>query len=244
MKEEELFQPIKAYFQEFGYTVDGEVGHLDALCEKNGQFIAIELKNELNFKVFMQAAKQQKLFEHVFIGCWTPKNIRSRAFQDKLYLLHRLGLGLILVSTRTKEATVFCEPIVHSLNDYKQRNKRKKEHIVQEFTLRKTRSNSGGVHKKKLMTAYRENCLLVVGYLYAHGPSKAATIKKDIWVNNAYTILYQNHHGWFERIENEKGLYALSQQGIEVYYEQQNLIEQLDTINQSQHQPSVHIEEN
>jgi len=224
--------------------VDGEVGHLDALCEKNGQFIAIELKNELNFKVFMQAAKQQKLFEHVFIGCWTPKNIRSRAFQDKLYLLNRLGLGLILVSARTKEAAVFCEPVVHSLNDYKQRNKRKKEHILQEFSMRKTRSNSGGVHNKKLVTAYKENCLLVVSYLYTNGPSKAARIKKEIWVNNAYTILYQNHHGWFEKIENEKGLYALSQLGIEVYYEQLSLIEQLDTINRSLHQHTLQHEGN
>jgi hypothetical protein len=230
MKEEELYLPIKQYFQEFGYSVDGEVGSLDILCEKNGQYIAVELKNDLNFKVFLQAAKQQKMFEHVFIGCWTPKNCRSRGFLDKIYLLQRLGLGLIFVSKRTQSVTVFCEPIVHSIEAYTSRNKRKKAVLLREFNARKTKSNLGGVHKKKLITAYKENSLLVLNYLYEHGPSKASDVKKAIGVENAYTILYRNHYTWFEKID--QGIYALSQNGKETYLKDYAFIVELVKIDQ------------
>lgn len=225
MREEELFEPIKQYFQEFGYVIDGEVGHLDVLCEKDGQFIAVELKNDLNFKVFLQAAKQQKLFEHVFIGCWTPKNCRSRVFLDKVYMIQRLGLGLILVSKRTKVVTVFCDPIQHPLESYLKRNKRKKEMLIREFSNRKTKSNSGGINKTKLVTAYKENSLLVLNYLNEFGPSKASIIKKTIAVDNAYSILYQNHYNWFEKVDT--GIYGMSVMGKEAFINEMKLIEEL-----------------
>lgn len=222
MREEDLFLPIKLYFEAFGYNIDGEVGHLDMLCEKDGQFIAIELKNDLNFKIFMQAAKQQKLFESVFIGCWTPKNLRSRAFSDKVYMLNRLGIGLILVSARTKEVTVFCEPIEHSISSYTARNRSKKNRMVQEFTARRMKNNTGGIHNKKLVTAYRENSLIVLGFLFEHGPSKASTIKKLMHINNAYAIVYQNHYDWFEKVDN--GVYNLTQKGVAAFEAEKELI--------------------
>lgn len=225
MREEDLFIPIKTYFESFGYQIDGEVGHLDMLCEKDGNFLAIELKNDLNFKIFMQAAKQQKMFESVFIGCWTPKNLRSKAFLDKVYLLNRLGIGLIFVSFRTKAVTVFCEPIQHPLTQYKQRNRRKKEQIIKEFSSRRMKANSGGVHKKKLITAYRENSLIILAYLMLFGPSKASRIKQAIGIENAYSIVYQNHYQWFEALG--KGVYQITDKGKEQYRIEEKLIKEL-----------------
>lgn len=228
MREEDLFLPIKNYFEAFGYNIDGEVGHLDMLCEKDGQFLAIELKNELNFKIFIQAAKQQKLFESVFIGCWTPKNLRSKAFADKIYLLNRLGIGLILVSSRTKAVNVFCEPIEHPISSYKTRNRQKKKRMLQEFAARRTKSNTGGIRNTKLITAYRENSLIVLGYLYENGPSKASVIKKHMKIDNAHAIVYQNHYKWFEKVGN--GVYYLTQLGTEAYENEKELIIRLNSM--------------
>ena len=98
--EKDLFLPIKAYFEAYGYTCDGEVQDIDLYMEKGDESVAVELKQELDFKAVQQAALRQKLTDTVYIGIFKPKDMGRRAFQDKLYLLKRLGIGLIVVSRR------------------------------------------------------------------------------------------------------------------------------------------------
>lgn len=45
---------------------------------------------------------RQKITDFVYIGIFRPKDLRSSSFRDKLYLLKRLGIGLIVVSKRSK----------------------------------------------------------------------------------------------------------------------------------------------
>ena len=85
--EKDLFLPIKAYFEAYGYTCDGEVQDIDLYMEKGDESVAVELKQELDFKAVQQAALRQKLTDTVYIGIFKPKDMGRRAFQDKLYLL-------------------------------------------------------------------------------------------------------------------------------------------------------------
>lgn len=70
--------------------------------EKDDESVAVELKVTLDFKAVQQAALRRKITDHVFIGIFKPKNMNSHSFKDKTYLLKRLGIGLIVVSKRSK----------------------------------------------------------------------------------------------------------------------------------------------
>ncbi len=222
MTEAELFIPIKTYFENQGYIVDGEVGDVDMLMSNGQHVLAVELKKDLNLKLLIQGAKRQKLFEDVYVAIWSPKNLMSKAFKDKVYVLNRLGIGLILVSKRAKRVNVYQEPKVHPVDNYRIRNKKRKTKLVEELASRKIRANVGGVTQKKILTAYKEDALLVLHELHKEGALKAADIKKRTGVERAYSIVYNNHYGWFTK--EEKGIYTITDLGKEAYKENEDII--------------------
>lgn len=196
--EKDLFYPIKSYFEAYGYTCDGEVQDIDLYMENKDESVAVELKQTLDFKAIQQAALRQKLTDYVYIGIFKPKNLHSRSFQDKLYILKRLGIGLIVVSKRSKAMEIISEPVVSELSSYQQRNKGKKKALSEEFQKRKTKSNTGGVHGTKLITSYREDALLVLdALLELGGEASTREIHALSGVANSTKILYHNHYGWF-----------------------------------------------
>lgn len=223
MTESDLFAPIKEHFEGLGYTVDGEVIDCDILMEKDGEHIAIELKTELNFKLFMQGAKRQKMFDQVYLAVWSPKNMRSKAFKDKIYLLNRLGLGLIVVTKRGKNIVIHADPFIHPVSDYRKSNTRRRKRITNELSSRRTKSNTGGVRGKKILTAYKEDCLIILDLLHDEGPKKASLIKDTTGIKTSYNKVYDNHYGWF--VKEGKGIYSLSDKGESAYKEN------IDTIN-------------
>lgn len=224
--ERELFEPIKQFFATNGYVGDGEVGDIDLYMEKGDETLACELKVSIDFKVVQQAALRQKMVDHVFVGTFKPKDMRSRAFQDKIYLLKRLGIGLVLVSKRSKNVEMVLEPVVTELPVYKTRNKRNKELISKEFAKRRTKKNVGGVNKTKLITSYREDALLVLNALMELGGSgKTSDIRKLSGVERSTNILYKNHYGWFNNID--KGKYEVTQTGMDALLEFEDVIASL-----------------
>ena len=209
--EKDLFKPIKKYFEEQGFECDGEVDGIDLYMEKDGQAVAVELKVSLDFKVVMQAALRQKLVPYVYIGTFAVRNTRSALFRDKLYLLKRLGIGLILVTKSTKAISVLCDPAEVDLQDTSS-SIRKRKHLQREFSGRRTHLNTGGVSKQKLITSYREDALLVLNALAElGGEASPADVKKQCGIERAYGILYNNHYGWFKHIE--KGTYCITDSG-------------------------------
>lgn len=227
MKEYELSQPIRQIFEAQGFAVDGEVGDVDILCQKQDITIAIELKKDLNFKVFLQAAKRQKICDMVYIGCYMPDNLKTKAFKDKMYLLKRLGLGLILVSKRTAIAQIYQQPLEVPLKTYQSRNSRGKQQVIAELQNRKLRDNQGGINKTKIVTAYMEDCLIVLYYLaqLEHQLGSVAQIKEQTGLSKAGYILSKNFYGWFERAG--RGIYQISLVGKQALSDYQNHIERL-----------------
>lgn len=216
--EKDLFEPIKEYFSALGYSCDGEVNDIDLYMQKDGEDIAVELKQTLDFKAIRQAALRQKIVDTVYIGTFMPKNLRSRENREKIYLLKRLGIGLIVVSKRTGAVQTVSEPVVSELASFKVRNKKKKAALEKEFTKRKVKSNVGGVTGTKLMTGYREDALLVLDSLKElGGEASPKAIKAICKVEKTSNILRDNHYGWF--VHADKGLYALSDKGSEALKE-------------------------
>lgn len=212
--EKDLFHPIKTYFESYGYTCDGEVRDIDLYMEKDGQSIAVELKQTLDFKSVQQAALRQKLTDFVYIGIFMPKDLHSRSFQDKLYILKRLGIGLIVVSKRSKSIEIVSEPVVSELSTYQSRNKGKKKALSEEFQKRRTKSNTGGIHGTKLITSYREDALLVLdALLELGGEASTREIHTLSGVANSTKILYYNHYGWFAGVGT--GRYRVTEAGCQ-----------------------------
>lgn len=224
--ERDLFQPIKEYFEELGYVCDGEVGDIDIYLEKGDETVAIELKQTLDFKSVQQAALRQKLVDHAFIGIFRPKDINSRAFKDKEYLLKRLGIGLIVVSKRTGTVDVVLQPVVSELSSFKSRNKGKKKALTEEFRKRRVKSNVGGVRGEKLITGYREDALLVLDALCElGGEGSTKQIRLTSGIKNATPILYNNYYGWFT--QKSRGIYAVSDQGYDALEEFESTLRKL-----------------
>ena len=234
--EKDLFLPIKEYFEAFGYVCDGEVEDIDMYMEKapaeskadpnQTETLAVELKQTLDFRAVQQAALRQKIVDNVFIGIFRPKDINSRSFKDKEYLLKRLGIGLIVVSKRTKAVEVVIEPVVCELASFKSHNKRKKDTLSAEFQKRRVKSNTGGVRGVKLITGYREDALLVLDALCTlHGEGSTSQVREISGVPNAASILYNNFYGWFLKVG--RGVYSISDTGYDALEEFENTLKAL-----------------
>lgn len=216
--EQALFDPIKNYFSELGYICDGEVKDIDLYMEKDGESVAVELKQTLDFRAVQQAALRQKLVDYVYIGTFMPKDLYSRAGKDKMYLLKRLGIGLIVVSKRSGNVNVVNEPIVTELASFKSRNTAKKKALSAEFNARRVKNNTGGVRGVKLVTAYRENALLVLDALMElGGEGKTAEIKEISGLETVTGILYRNPYGWFAPVSH--GVYKVTEKGMDALEE-------------------------
>lgn len=226
--EQDLFTPIKEYFEAFGYTCDGEVHDIDLYMEKEHESVAVELKQTLDFKAVKQAALRQKVTDHVFIGIFKPSNLNSRAFRENIYLLNRLGIGLIVVSKRSFAVEIVAEPVESELSAYKARNKGKKIVLSEEFQKRKCKSNIGGVHGTKLITSYREDALLTLdAVLELGGEAATKDIKAITGIAKTTNILYDNHYGWFAR--TGVGRYKVTEAGLAATEEFENAIRLLKT---------------
>ena len=224
--ERDLFAPIKSFFEEQGYVCDGEVNDIDIFMQKEEDSVAVELKQSLDFRAIQQAALRQKIVETVYIGTFMPKDRNSSSFRDKLYLLKRLGIGLIVVSKRSGEVTVLSEPVVSELKGFQARNKRKKKALENEFKKRRIKSNTGGVTGVKLLTRYREDALLVLTALLVLGGEGAPKdVKRLSFVDKSANILRDNHYGWFSHVRN--GVYSITDSGYQALDEYEEVINQL-----------------
>lgn len=226
LKESDLFEPLKSYFEENGYKGDGEVGSIDLYLEKDGYTTAVELKKTLDFKSVQQAALDQKTCDFVYIGIFRPRDLYSGSGRDKLYILKRLGIGLICVSPKSGLIEVVCEPFVSEISNFQKYHKDKTESLKNEFRNRRIKSNTGGVNKTRLITAYKEESLLVLFYMVKlGGTAKSGEICKLTDNKNATRILYNNFNGWFDKLG--KGLYSVNQNGLQALEEYGDVISKL-----------------
>lgn len=221
IKESDLYPPIKTYFTENGYQVQGEVNGVDMVISKDDQHVGIELKTSFNLKLLLQAVDRQKYFDSVYVAIEKPR-LKNRRYQEIIHVLKRLEIGLITVTFLKKGPQVYIEH--HPLTYHPRPNKRKKDNILKEVKGRTgIVDNVGGSHKTKRVTVYREASLFIALVLSKEHESSPKLIKE--YTNNPKTgqILYQNHYGWFQRIG--QGLYSLSDKGYEALSEYREIVD-------------------
>jgi hypothetical protein len=78
---------------------------------------------------------------------------------------------------------------------------------------RKLKNNVGGVNKTKIMSGYREDCLLVLNAIKDFESASGKQIKEITSVSKSTSIMYKNYYGWFEKVN--KGLYKINDNGKE-----------------------------
>ena len=218
MKETDLHEPLFSYFSLQGYKVDCEVLHVDMVLHRDEDLIAIELKNNLNLDVVSQACQRQKSFDSVYVAVRNPSfDTRQKGkWKNALYVLKRLGLGLILVSPpkspKKHENEFGLVEIMHHPSDYQPRqNQRARTAIIREISGRTFNYNQAGSQKTKLMTAYREKAVHIACALQQLGNASPSQLRKLGTASNTQAILQNNLYGWFER--ESRGVYVLHSAG-------------------------------
>ncbi len=204
MKETDLYLPVKALLEAQGFEVKGEVGKCDIVAIRDdAPPVIVELKTGITISLLLQGIDRLTMSDNVYLAVPRGKaKTWRKTLRDTLKLCRRLGLGFITVTGGSAEVHLDPAP-------YQPRKiKRKQTKLLAEFKARKGDPNLGGSTRTKIITAYRQEAIRIADHLLEFGPSRPAKIAKAVDAPKAQTILYNNHYGWFERIE--PGVYDLS----------------------------------
>ena len=210
IEEWQLYLPIKAYFEQLGYQVNGEVKTVDVTAEKDGELIALELKTSFSLRLVYQVIDRQQIGDLVFAVIPRPKKSqREASFRNMTRLLKRLDAGLITVALDSPMKTVEVV-LTPSLRPVKQ-NTAKRKALLAELEGRGWDGNQGGVNRKKLLTAYREKALQVACYVAQNRQVTPKQMRQEGMEDKMVSILTANFYRWFEK--PERGVYQLSPAG-------------------------------
>ena len=219
LRESDLYAPVKAFLVGQGYEVKGEVGAADIVAVRGEEApVIVELKTSFSLALFHQAVERLKLSDTVYVA--VPRKT-GKAFQTQLRrniaLCRRLGLGLMTVRLYSKTVEAHLDPGPY----VPRKNKAKSARLLKEFSRRVGDPNKGGRQSRgKLMTAYRQDAIRCLGYLFANGPTKASLVAEATGVIRARNIMADDHYGWFERAE--RGIYQVAPKGIDAAREYEN----------------------
>ncbi|GKU80265.1 hypothetical protein L3i20_v246620 [Paenibacillus sp. L3-i20] len=233
--EEELYSPIKSYYEQRGYIVKSEVMHCDmvALHPERNETVIIEMKKTFNLALLLQGIERLRLENNVVLAVERNRKKSgavNQRFGDLTELCRMLGLGLMTVTFfKTKSPFIewLCEP---GESPQRGMRHRKRDRLLTEFKERSGDYNVGGSTGRKLVTAYREKALRCAYALQKKGPSAPREVVSFTGYSKSGNMLRNNAYGWFQRIE--RGKYALLPQGAEALLHYQDVLtEWIEKIN-------------
>lgn len=221
--ETELYAPLKAFFEERGYEIKGEVRHCDLVGVRpgGGDPLIVEMKKTFNLPLLLQGMERQRLSSEVYLAVErnrAKKGAHNQRWSEITLLCRRLGLGLIAVTRyKTKPAFVeiLCSPGNEALYTPGPKVvKRRADKLLHEFHERSGDYNIGGSTGTKLVTAYRERALRVaLAIEEAGGETSPKDARDRSGVGSAAAILQRDYYGWFRRVV--RGRYTLTPAGAE-----------------------------
>jgi len=217
IKEVELYEPVREFLVNRGFTVNSEVLNCDVTALIEELLVVVEMKTSLNFEVVLQAVERQKFADLVYIA--VPKNGRTlftKRWKKICHLLRRLEVGLLLVTVNKDFSYVeeALKPIpfdrVRSITAAQRRRKK----VIREVSERHGDYNTGGSHNKKLVTSYRESSIQIAVIMERFQSCSIKEIREVGGLpQKTARILQDNHYGWFAR--EKRGVYSLTQKGVE-----------------------------
>ena len=198
--ESDLYGPVRDYLEQLGYEVKGEVKDCDIAALRDGELIVVELKRGFTLELIYQAMDRQRVADGVYVAVPLPKRgYMSPHIPEMKSLCRRLELGLIFVGFTSKgiwQVDVAVHPKEASAP---RRDRRRRLAVIREHEHRTGSANTGGVTRKKILTVYKEQALLVAKLLQDHGPMRAEDVRKLGGPANTGVILGRNALGWFDR---------------------------------------------
>lgn len=230
--ETHLSEPCKEWLKMKGCQVAGEVKSIDLMgvFEHEGESltIAIELKLKLNLDLILQAVERQKLVDYVYIAIpHEYKVLESGKFKKIQLLLRRLNVGLLTVNFRSTNPYVseIIEAKPYDFQKSRRNAEKKKNALLKEFHSRITDSNDGGLTRRKIMTAYREQALLIAYHLSKNEIMSIKALKELGCSPKSGIILRADHYGWFEK--SSQGNYKITQAGIDAVNGHQDILQKI-----------------
>ncbi len=207
-RETELYAPVKAFLESQGYVVKAEVGGADVVaCRGDEDPLIVEMKTGFTLALVHQGIARQAVTDWVYLAVPQPAGAGARkAVQANVALCRRLGLGLL--SVRLRDGHV--EPLVDPGPYAPRKSAVRRGRLLREFARREGDPNTGGAHRAKIVTAYRQDALRCAAQLAA-GPARGAEVASATGVARATRIMADDHYGWFERVA--RGVYALTPAG-------------------------------
>ena len=216
-KEEELYAPVKEFFERQGYVVRGEVKRCDMALVKGDELAIVELKKSFTMSLLYQAIDRQKITKMVYIAI-PRKAFMSRRVQI-LHILEKIGIGLLVVAMDSDMRFVEAH-LLPAAGQHSGRNSKRAKELLAEFNGRTFDGNLGGGTRRKLLTAHRERNLHIACVLEKLGQAKPSElVKKYNCVEYAQRLLAINIYGWYLKVE--RGVYALSDTGKDALADQQ-----------------------
>ena len=207
-REEELYVPVKGFFERQGYVVRGEVKRCDMALVKGSELAIVELKKSFNMSLLYQAIDRQKMTAMVYIAI--PRSVFLKKRSHILHILEKMNIGLLTVAMDSEMRLVEAH-LLPNMGGQTRNNKRTKA-LLAEFNGRTFDGNLGGGNRHKLMTAHRERALHIACALEKSGEASPSEIINTYSCHkNAVHMLPRNLYNWYTKID--KGVYALSEAG-------------------------------
>lgn len=216
--EKDLYEPVKAYLEALGYEVKGEVKSCDITAMRDGELIVVELKRGFTLELIYQAMDRQRLADGVYVAIPLPKRgYRAPNIRKTEALCRRLELGLIYVAF-SSGGLPQVDVVIHPKESAGPRqNKKRRYAVIREHESRSGSNNTGGITRKKILTAYKEQALLAARLLRDGGAMGVREVKSAGGPANAASILGRNVLGWFSRELSADGrtyIYSVTDKGL------------------------------
>jgi len=230
LRETDLYLPIKCFLEGQGYEVKGEVGDCDLVAVRDGdEPVLVELKTSFNLSLVLQGVNRQGLSDVVylaFVGSLAKASTWRRHRRDVLKLCRRLGLGLMVVHFENRDLPMVEVPLDPA--PYRPRQvKYRKTVLLQEFERRVGDPNVGGVNKRPIVTAYRQDALRCAALLQANGPTRLADLRRITRIAKVAQMMQRDVYGWFRR--TQRGVYEITPNGEKALEAYADVVNMLDT---------------
>ena len=226
--ESDLYGPVRDYLQSLGYEVKGEVKGCDVTAMRDGELVVVELKRGFTLELIYQAINRQRVADGVYVAVPLPKRgYMSPHIPEMKSLCRRLELGLIFVGF-TSRGIAQVDVIVHPKEaSVPRKDKKRRLAVIREHESRTGSANTGGVTRKKILTVYKEQALLVARLLRDQGPMRSEDVKKLGGPPNTGVILGRNALGWFDRepdVGGHRYLYHPNAKALEALAEYEDVL--------------------
>jgi hypothetical protein len=205
--ETSLYQPVKRFLEDLGFSAKGEVCGCDVVAlrgEHPDSVVVVELKLAFNLELVLQGVERAAACDEVWLAVAASKRGRGREHDRRaLKLCRLLGMGLMSVAA-TGRVDILVAP-----DPWKpRRDPKRRSRLVAEHRRRQGDPAIGGGTRRPIMTAYRQQALVCAEAL-AEGPRRPRDLKTA--APDAAKILLNNVYGWFDRVE--RGVYGLNDAG-------------------------------